>query len=163
MSDLDEIVKTIEWKFAFLFEKGFMVSNKAFYENEFGNWIVSLDSTMFKIRLRQDKNDIFISFGPIWASSEIRDFKHFFDLEVILAYLTGEKNYYPIASKGGKTEAVLEDLSRLTRLHLQEIARLFEPDRFVEKEEELHKLGKELFGQFIDSLRRKNPTSQGKS
>lgn len=162
MNTMNEIVEVIEEKFNFLFNEGFSISGKAFYESEFGNWIVALESPRFKIRFRRDRNDLFMSIGPVWAQSDIRDFKHFFDLEVVLVYLSGDRSYYPVIAKGREIKDALEGLSKLTRLYFKPITNLFEGDEFNEKEKELHKLGKELFNHFIESLR-KNVSSTGRS
>ena len=81
------VVKDIKKYFGFLLDKGYAISNMQYFEEFFGNWIVTLESQKCKIYISQDRSEVMVSLAPLKAHERDE-----FSLEAMIYFVTkGQK------------------------------------------------------------------------
>ena len=107
--------------FDFLFERGFTIEKVEYSPNPNGAWLAVLKSDQCKIRVIQDRGDIYCEVAPAWASD-----KKFEDLAPMIARIEkADKNkYYPQTRRN--IDIQLEYYAKLIDTHLSQIVILLD-------------------------------------
>src|SRR5688572_3478456 len=82
-------IQKVHKYFRFLFERGFKMQQADYFPEGNGAWTIILESKECKIRVNQDRGDIYFEVAPIWA-----DNKKYQGLSSIIAQF--ENNYQNI-------------------------------------------------------------------
>lgn len=149
MTDIHAIVEAVEKRFVFLFTKKFRILN---FESSdaFGNWVVLIQSAELKIKLFEDRGEIFIRFAPAWVDGW--DNVKFFDLDILIGYLSKDLSYRIFQELPQDIDIQMEKLAKLTEANYDNILSLFEKDDYTKIEKELIEFRKRQIDQFKKSL-----------
>lgn len=143
------VMDQIKELFHYLFEDyGFTVFSETYFES-FGNWVIVLLSNGCRIRFFEDRGEVSIAVGPLWSPADWQA-GPWFDLPIVIAYLTNEKDTWEY--KSGSTAEQLERLAGLLRPSCDQICELFEEDVFQQRRRELESLEKQRYNQLWDKL-----------
>lgn len=136
------ILNKIKTIFHYLFDDyGFAVIAETYFES-FGNWAVVLQSgDCCRIRIFQDRGEIFIALGPLWSPPSWNA-GPWFDLTVIVAFLTQGKDI--LEYELGKPDWQLERLADRLRPYMEQICELFRENVFEQKREALELLQEQM-------------------
>ena len=149
------VMNNIKKSFHYLFKDyEFEVVIEEKYES-FGNWLVVLHSDRCcRIRIYEDRGEMFVSLGPTSSPPNLED-GSWFDLSVVMAFLLGRQNQmeYELGkldwSNLGKLDWQLERLSRGLHPHMNQICELFRLDVFEQRKEALAQLAERMRAEFL--------------
>lgn len=131
-----------------------LAKKSVFTEEPSGGWYATFTDNNFRLRFVRDNNhgEIFFLIGPVWASNKSDD-NDYFDIDVIMALLNGEKLVWPVSY------TVLFDSNTTLRQCLDlfeskeiEISRLFDPDNFSKTKNDLTAIAKKATDEFTAQL-----------
>lgn len=139
--EIQTIIADIEIYFPFLFEKGFKIVRAEYYEQNFGNWLVVLNSEKSCIRLLQDRSYVSCSIGP---SCVVGGGGIDYALDVVIAFLTEGKAR---SQKLGIIKPYQEQFQEIAvniENYIERINQLFQKD-FAEYGDELDSLARKMW------------------
>lgn len=103
--------------FGFLFERGFTIEKVEYSPSPNGAWLAVLKSDQCKIRVIQDRGDIYCEVAPEWASD-----KNFEDLAPMIAQIEkADKNKYYYPKPRQNINVQLEYYAKLFDVHFEQV------------------------------------------
>lgn len=126
----------IQNHFDFLFRDGFRIA-KIFDKLHFGNWIVVLRSENCIIRIIQDREQLSVEVGPPWASIDIKDSKHFTDLNLLVDFIENKEIIILSSRQSKLVDDQFEDLKTTLHSYYSQILSILNDDSYLQKEEEI--------------------------
>jgi len=136
----DEALEKIKTHFHFLFDKGFLVADKAFENQSFGNWIVVLYSKMLLVRFIQDRGSIHVVVGPPWESTTTDSLGHFLELQLLIDYLNNKQLTVLTPVEPRDVDDQLSKLSSLLIANFEKIISFLNTEDYLQKEDEIKAL-----------------------
>jgi hypothetical protein len=152
-----EIADEIRRRFQYLFdEHSFVLGSERHFES-FGNWAVVLQSdTCGRIRIMQDRGEVFLALGPQWSPLSW-DAGPWYSLDVVVQYLSGGLDRFE--STLGRTDEQLGRLAERLRPYIDAACKLFQGDTFEASTGELDALRQKIEDETWQSLLGKDPDS----
>ena len=114
--------------------------------------MIVLQSDDCRLRFFKDRGEVFIAASPHWSPPSWQA-GPWYDLAVIVAFLTQGKEKLELEPKLGEVEQQLIQLTTVLRLHCDEIVELFRSNTFQQKQSDLELFKDQLNDQFWDRLR----------
>jgi hypothetical protein len=136
----DGAVEIIRTHFHFLFNKGFLIANKVFDGQSFGNWIVVLHSKVLLVRFIQDRGDVDIEIGPPWESTAVNSTGHFLELRLLIDYINKRSLTVLTPPVPRDIDDQLSNLSSMLATNIEEIISFFNAEDYLQKEKEIKAL-----------------------
>lgn len=136
----NEAVEKIKAHFHFLFDNGFLMADKVFDSQSFGNWIIVLHSNVLLIRFIQDRGYIHIVVGPPWEANGVNSTGHFLELRLLIDYLNKTPLTILTPPAPRDIDDQLSNLSSLLASNIQEITSFFNAEDYLQKEKEIKAL-----------------------
>jgi len=152
----------VKERFCYLVQDyGFSVIHEEYYPESYGNAIVVLQSKDCRVRVLLEREQVLVEVGPLWApedwSSHASDL--WFDLTDITAFLTQGTDrweyYFPDTSldHAYRIDRQLIRLAGILRPYCGRVFRLFRPEVFQQKQEELVRFRKQQTEEWLRKYR----------
>lgn len=148
---IDKVLSDLKKYFAYLFDDGFQIVGSKYDEKHFGNWMTVLYSNKCIIRIHQDRRQIVILIGPPWASTNMQEIDHYYDLKLIVAFL--EKNEsVDFTADLQHIDLQYEEISRKLLAHYEQVVQLVNRPDFANVEKELYQLQERVLAKKFPGL-----------
>lgn len=153
----DGAVEKIRAHFHFLFNEGFLIADKVYDSQSFGNWIVVLHSKTLLIRFIQDRGFIHVVIGPPWEATAVDSTGHFLELLLLIDYLNNKPLTVLTPPAPRDIDDQLSNLSSLLVANIEEIISFFNAEDYLQKEKEIKALRMNIlkqlypYGKFPDA------------
>jgi hypothetical protein len=129
--NLHFVIKDVKKHFGFLFDKGYTISKTSYSYQNFGNWIITLESQKCTIKLVQDRLELLLSLAP--RNAEIKDS---FSLEAMIYFVT--KGQIIVGSFDGDLswgkKKQYERLSNLLKEYHDQLIPYLDNDNYLEND-----------------------------
>jgi hypothetical protein len=152
---IERVLSDLKKYFPYLFDGQFQVVTTKYDKEAFGNWIVVLHSNKCGIRFYQDRRQVFVMMAPHWASVNLAETNHYFDIEFYIALLENNENI-ETESDLQHIELQYEKMSKELLLYYEQIVRLVNQPDFANIEKELHQLREKVLARKFPKLFSKN-------
>ena len=136
----DKAVEKIKAHFSFLFGSGFLIADKEFSSQSFGNWIIVLHSKSLLVRFIQDRGCVDIEIGPPWETTAVNSAGHFLELRLLIDYLNNKPLTVLTPPASQDIDDQLSNLSLLLVANIEEIISFFNAEDYLQKEKEIKAL-----------------------
>ena len=151
---LEKEIQLIRKYFDFLFKDDFEITSTKYDYQNFGNWIIALQSRNEIVRFYQDRGEIYALIGPPWASRSLDDSQHFFDLRIIVSFLEDSESIK--IGNTGKLNNQLESLAKIFLNYYTRITSIFNDESFPQVEEKLKIHRQKLLSNFSPIFKKKD-------
>jgi hypothetical protein len=148
---LERAIFDINRYFGYLFEDGFKTVGTKYEPQHFGNWMIVLHSSKCGIRIHQDRREIFVIIGPPWASSNLNETDHYYDLRLIVAFLENSE-LINMDSDLRNIESQYEKLAEQLLRYYNQIISLINRSDFANIEKELLIYGNKILSKRYPQL-----------
>ena len=149
--EIDQIVNCIYKYFGFLFGHGYEIVYTQ-DAHSFDNVLIVLESRGAKIRFLQDRSEISMYVGPVWAQNNWSD-PNYEDLRVIMGFL---ENYSEIKNYEGDLRDKAGQVKRLAEMfypQFEKIVSMFQADAFSQTKDALNTQRQKMIDNFSSKFR----------